>query len=54
MEHADSIVESDLLDLGGVTLDQLRAIRDQDRAESKRRLLRKLEQRDVNFGGDES
>ncbi|MFE6283389.1 hypothetical protein [Streptomyces sp. NPDC057877] len=54
MEHADSIVESDLLDLGGVTLDQLRAITDRERADNKQRLLRKLEQPDVNFGGEQS
>lgn len=53
MEHADSAIESELLDLGGVPLEQLRATNSRERVADKQRLLRKLDQPDVNFGGDE-
>ncbi|MFI0236016.1 hypothetical protein [Streptomyces sp. NPDC016845] len=53
MDHADTAVESELVDLGGWTLEQLRAHTGAERALGKRRLLRKLDDPDVNFGGDD-
>ncbi|WP_186318919.1 hypothetical protein [Streptomyces sp. SAJ15] len=54
MDQAAAAIESELLDLGEVTLEQLRALDAPERDEHKRRLLRRLDLRDVSSGSEGS
>ncbi|WFB06726.1 hypothetical protein LRS74_06460 [Streptomyces sp. LX-29] len=50
MDQAAAAIESELLDLGGVTLEQLRALDSRERDRGKHRLLRGLEHQGMTSG----
>lgn len=50
MHQSRTAIESELLDLGGVTLEQLRALDDPERERNKQRLLQRLNHLDTSLG----
>ncbi|MYV98700.1 hypothetical protein [Streptomyces sp. SID3343] len=54
MDHPETAIESELLDLTGVTLDELRAFHGRERERNKQRLLGALAHEAVSWGMSDS
>lgn len=53
MGQSGTAIVSELLDLGGVTLEQLRTFDAREREREKTRLLQKLDDRDIRLAGSQ-